>query len=160
MVRNLNNPFLFKELAQMVKPRTVETFFEKITLRPYQQESVDAVFDAWESNNSTLVCLPTGCGKSVVFSGVMKRYSEIEGSKRMIVVAHRSELVYQARQHAINAGLTVGVEKAFEQVGKEQVMATSVQTQMSSRKCPDCNGAGCDFCDSIGKVAQADKVPS
>ena len=46
-----------------------------VTLRPYQNESVDAVFSEWEAGNrSTLVVLPTGTGKSVVFSEVMRRY--------------------------------------------------------------------------------------
>jgi len=48
-----------------------------VTLRPYQTESVDCVFAEWESGvNTTLVCLPTGCGKSVVFSEVMRRICE------------------------------------------------------------------------------------
>jgi len=45
-----------------------------VTLRPYQQEAVDSVFKQWEEGVlSTLVCLPTGCGKSVVFSEVIRR---------------------------------------------------------------------------------------
>lgn len=46
----------------------------EVTLRPYQAEAVDKVFDEWDAGTrSTLVCLPTGCGKSVVFSEVMRR---------------------------------------------------------------------------------------
>lgn len=46
----------------------------EVTLRPYQQEAVNRVFEEWESGSrSTLVCLPTGCGKSVVFSEVMRK---------------------------------------------------------------------------------------
>lgn len=49
----------------------------KIVLRNYQQDAVNATFDEWESGiKSTLVVLPTGCGKSVVFSAVMKRHKE------------------------------------------------------------------------------------
>lgn len=47
-----------------------------ITLRPYQQEAVDGVYEAWGESQSTLVCLPTGTGKSVVFSEVMRRWVE------------------------------------------------------------------------------------
>lgn len=49
---------------------------EGVTLRPYQREAVDAVFREWESNQSTLVVAPTGTGKSVVFSEVMRRWME------------------------------------------------------------------------------------
>lgn len=47
-----------------------------VTLRPYQREAVDAVFREWESVSSTLVVMPTGTGKSVVFSDVMRRWME------------------------------------------------------------------------------------
>ena len=47
-----------------------------IVLRPYQVETVEAVFEEWESVQSTLACLPTGCGKSVIFSEVMRRWVE------------------------------------------------------------------------------------
>jgi len=47
-----------------------------VTLRPYQAAAVDGVFDEWGRVQSTLVCLPTGTGKSVVFSEVMRRWAE------------------------------------------------------------------------------------
>lgn len=48
-----------------------------IVLRPYQTEAVEGVFAEWDSGTrATLVCLPTGCGKSVVFSEVMRRVCE------------------------------------------------------------------------------------
>ena len=47
----------------------------KIVLRDYQVAAVEATFDNWrDGHRSTLVCLPTGCGKSVVFSEVMARW--------------------------------------------------------------------------------------
>lgn len=47
---------------------------DEVTLRPYQVDSVNAVFTEWEAGNrATLVVLPTGTGKSVVFSGVIER---------------------------------------------------------------------------------------
>lgn len=49
------------------------------TLRPYQLEAVDSVFLEWESVQSTLVCQPTGTGKSIVFSEVMRRWVEQAG---------------------------------------------------------------------------------
>lgn len=50
----------------------------RFRMRPYQSDAVDNVFAEWEGGNlSTLVCLPTGTGKTVVFSEVMRRYSEM-----------------------------------------------------------------------------------
>jgi superfamily II DNA or RNA helicase len=31
-------------------------------LRTYQNDAVNAVFDAWKESSSTLLVLPTGCG--------------------------------------------------------------------------------------------------
>lgn len=43
--------------------------------RPYQEAAIKNVFDRWNSGDvSTLVCLPTGTGKSIVFSEVMRRW--------------------------------------------------------------------------------------
>jgi len=47
-----------------------------ITLRPYQEEAVGAVFREWGNVASTLVVCPTGTGKSVIFSEVMRRWME------------------------------------------------------------------------------------
>ena len=46
---------------------------DEVTLRPYQKEAVSNVFQQWgDGVTSTLVCLPTGTGKSVVFSEVIR----------------------------------------------------------------------------------------
>jgi superfamily II DNA or RNA helicase len=54
-------------------PDPVESTSE-IVLRDYQQAAVDGVYEQWEESVSTLVVLPTGTGKSVVFSNVIKRW--------------------------------------------------------------------------------------
>ena len=56
-----------------------DTTQRSVVLRDYQRESVESVFREWgEGQSSTLVCLPTGCGKSVVFSAVIKRWMEAQ----------------------------------------------------------------------------------
>jgi superfamily II DNA or RNA helicase len=47
-----------------------------VTLRPYQRDAVDAVFKEWNEVQSTLVVMPTGTGKSIVFSEVMRKWME------------------------------------------------------------------------------------
>ena len=62
-------------VEQEIQVRQQETYYR---MRPYQEESVRNVFERWESGDvATLVCLPTGCGKTVVFSEVMRRFSEM-----------------------------------------------------------------------------------
>jgi superfamily II DNA or RNA helicase len=65
-----------------------------VKLRPYQQEAVDSIHREFAAGKvSTLVVLPTGCGKTVVFSHVIKDRSSLG---RSLVIAHRDELIRQA----------------------------------------------------------------
>jgi superfamily II DNA or RNA helicase len=149
---------LFEELKEIVSGPVAPVEVESdIILRPYQVESVDQIFEAFETKRSTLLCLPTGCGKSVVFSNVMKRFREENQTSRAMVLAHRDELCWQAMAHADNAGLTAGMEKAGWVAGREAIIVSSIQTQSKVSKCKDCMGEGCDFCDGIGKVARMQK---
>lgn len=77
--------------------------------------------------------------------------------KKILVLAHRSELIYQAVAHAKRAGLTAGIEMGSERAGREQVIVSTVQTQAAFSKCGTCRGAGCDFCHDRGKVRRFTK---
>ena len=40
-------------------------------LRPYQKEAKEAVFEQWgNGTRKTLLVLPTGCGKTIVFAKI------------------------------------------------------------------------------------------
>jgi superfamily II DNA or RNA helicase len=101
-------------------------------LRPYQSECVDAVFREWEEHNSTLAVAPTGTGKTVIFSEIIKRVQPA----RCLVLAHRQELIYQAKRKIEAAGLECAIEMGEEMAigslwnGKPVILST-VQTQSS-----------------------------
>ena len=43
-------------------------------LRPYQQEAKDSIFTEWGNGiQKTLLVLPTGCGKTIVFAKVTEK---------------------------------------------------------------------------------------
>ncbi len=64
-------------------------------LRPYQAEAKAAVFEQWDKGAlKTLVVLPTGCGKTIVFAKVAE-YCVRQGY-RVLILAHRGELLEQA----------------------------------------------------------------
>lgn len=85
-----------------------------IALRPYQQEAQDAIFTKWaEGQRKLLLCLPTGCGKTIVFAKVIERL--VREGKRVLVLAHRAELLTQAADKLHMAtGLCCATEKAEE----------------------------------------------
>jgi len=83
-------------------------------LRPYQQEAREAVKSDWASGFlRTLLVLPTGCGKTIVFSKIVE--DMVRSGRRCLILAHRGELLDQAADKLLQAtGLRCSVEKAEE----------------------------------------------
>lgn len=81
-------------------------------LRPYQAEARDAILSAWdEGYRKTLLVLPTGCGKTVVFASVTE--NQVRKGHRVLIMAHRGELLTQAAEKLKAAsGLDSVLEKA------------------------------------------------
>lgn len=81
-------------------------------LRPYQKEAKEAVLAAWAGGvRRTLLVLPTGCGKTVVFSTLVEDC--VRNGDRCLIMAHRGELLEQAADKLKKAtGLGCAVEKA------------------------------------------------
>jgi len=107
------------------------------TLRDYQQECLKTILYRYKTGvRRQLVCLPTGTGKTVIFASFPKFFRM---KRRMLVLAHREELLEQAREKIIRANphLSVEVEQAARSAGSTcDVVVGSVQTlgrQSSSR---------------------------
>ena len=81
-------------------------------LRPYQQEARTAVESEWDAGNSrTLLVLPTGCGKTIVFAKIAE--DSVRQGDRVLILAHRGELLDQAADKIKSAtGLICSTEKA------------------------------------------------
>lgn len=98
------------------------------TLRPYQQEALTAISNA-RSNGilQQLVVLPTGAGKTVIFSHLPQIASD---STPMLVLAHRTELLDQAKSkiEQSNPHLNVQIEQADRKAGYADVVVASVAT--------------------------------
>ncbi len=66
------------------------------TPRPYQKEAIDAVMASIKSgNNSGLITLATGLGKTMVAASVISEYLEEIPNANILVLAHMSDLVRQ-----------------------------------------------------------------
>lgn len=105
-------------------------------LRPYQKEAKDAIFTEWENGiKKTLLVLPTGCGKTIVFAKVAEECVR-EGS-RVLILAHRGELLDQAADKiAKSTGLGCATEKAEQTcIGSWfRIVVGSVQSLMREKR--------------------------
>ena len=105
-------------------------------LRPYQEETKNAVFSQWENGNKkTLAVLPTGCGKTIVFAKITEEC--VRQGKRVLILAHRGELLEQAADKLYKAtGLRSSLEKAESScLGSwYRVTVGSVQTLMREKR--------------------------
>ena len=83
-------------------------------LRPYQKEAKEAVFEQWgNGTRKTLLVLPTGCGKTIVFAKITEEC--VSHGDRVLILAHRGELLEQAADKIAKAtGLKCATEKAEE----------------------------------------------
>ena len=75
------------------------------TLRDYQQEIVVRVQKEWESHRSVMVQMPTGTGKTHVLASIVAGFSG-----KVLIVAHRVELVEQIRSTVEVFSSLVGVQ--------------------------------------------------
>ena len=81
-------------------------------LRPYQQQARERIHAEWENGHTrTLLVLPTGTGKTIVFASVAS--DQVRAGDRVLILAHRGELLEQAADKLQRStGLVSAVEKA------------------------------------------------
>ena len=105
-------------------------------LRPYQEEARQAIEKQWEDGvKKTLLVLPTGCGKTIVFAKVTE--DQVRRGKRVLILAHRGELLEQAADKIGKATrLGCAVEKADQTcIGSWfRVVVGSVQSLMREKR--------------------------
>lgn len=88
--------------------REVEVIQEKSrALYPFQEEAIRRIFDRVENSEkkeNILFQLPTGGGKTVIFSEIAKRYLLKEG-KKVLILTHRVELSEQTSRALEHIGV-------------------------------------------------------
>jgi superfamily II DNA or RNA helicase len=105
-------------------------------LRGYQEEAVTAILKEFEDNQSTLLVLPTGAGKTQCFVEVADRMHHA----RVCVLAHREELIWQAQDRFRSLGIHTDVEMGDFRAStwnKSPVVISTVQSHIAGR-----NGVG------------------
>ena len=99
-----------------------------LQLRPYQQEALEAIVNFSERGiNRQLVVLPTGAGKTVIFSHLPLFKQK---SFPMLVLAHRAELLHQAQDKISwsNPHISIEIEQGSNHAGYADVVVASVPT--------------------------------
>src|SRR5256885_537185 len=116
-------------LVALVAPSTAVA----IMLRPYQREAIAAVLAARRAGERRLlVCLPTGAGKTVIFSELAQL-----ARRQVLVLAHREELLAQAQdklERALGGGHVVAIERGSERAAPEaKVVVCSIRSLHEER---------------------------
>ena len=100
-------------------------------LRPYQKTAVLRTMEAWERTDRALMVMPTGTGKTVVFSEIIHRLMDrniISGKRPAVIIAHRQELLDQAGNKLASGNdmLRIAYEKAgsYAPRGSEVILAS------------------------------------
>lgn len=103
------------------------------TLRPYQREAIEAVLAARKRGvRRMVVCLPTGAGKTVIFARLARL-----ARRSVLVLAHREELVEQARdkiERALGGEGHVAVEQGERRApAHAKVVVASIRSLHAER---------------------------
>jgi superfamily II DNA or RNA helicase len=104
-----------------------------VTLRPYQREAIEAVLAARRDGvRRMIVCLPTGAGKTVIFSELARL-----ARRQVLVLAHREELLGQARSKleiAMDGEHVVSIERGAERASADaKVLVCSIRSLHEER---------------------------
>jgi DNA repair protein RadD len=102
------------------------TVSEAPLLRPYQLEAVERIEQALGTAARPILVAPTGSGKTVILAELIRR--AVDKFHRVLVIAHRREIVQQTREKLIAAGLQPGIIQA----GLEKELRMQAPVQVAS----------------------------
>lgn len=105
------------------------------TLRDYQQEAKEKIFGQWDCVNNVMYQMPTGTGKTRLFTSVIRDISlsalQEHRRKGILIIAHRTELIEQIdeslNRYRIPHGIIAGAFKERRDL-LQSVQVASIQT--------------------------------
>ncbi len=102
-------------------------------LRDYQQEAVSATIKHFQkSNESAVIVLPTGSGKSLVIAELARL-----ANRKILILTHVKELVEQNHQKYESLGLTAGIYSAGLKLKETHHQVTFASIQSAARNVDD-----------------------
>lgn len=111
-----------------------------LTLRKYQEEAKAAFFGEYDAGRyAPLIVLPTGGGKTVIFLAVIDEWLQRNPDHRVLVLAHRNELVMQPERrmqamfgHAYQCGVISASGKRADYASQ---VTFAMKDTLASPKC-------------------------
>jgi ATP-dependent helicase IRC3 len=110
---------------------------QMLALRPYQRAAVDAAFAAWAAGmRRPAEVFPTGAGKTVIFAHLAVEWLARNPGRRVLALAHTTELVDQAiaKLHSVAPRLPVGRVQANVNQTLAKIVVASVPTLRSESR--------------------------
>ena len=108
--------------APVTLERPVQETSGGFSLRPYQTEAINSIARRRRAGvKRQVICLPTGAGKTVIFSELARR-----AKRRVLILAHREELLTQAKDKLERAIERGGRASAGQEVRVEIEQASQV----------------------------------
>lgn len=108
-------------------------------LRDYQQACVENCVKALEQHKNTLAVAPTGAGKTIILSALIQHYLKENPNFKILVVAHRNELIRQNREKFLRIcpQVQTSIVAAAKKDWQGQVVFAMVQTLSRSKNLAD-----------------------
>jgi len=129
-------------------------------LRPYQVQSIDELREAFKAGHRMVILvIPTGGGKTTVAAEMIRKSTEL--NNRILFLAHRKELVEQAKNRLHTFGIHPGVIMAGWAQKFRPVMVASQQT-LIRRALPPADVIFVDECHhstSVGFIKILEQYP-
>lgn len=119
-----------------------------LQLREYQHEAIAALHKGWKDGlDRAAVVLPTGSGKTVIFSHLAKLWAA--NGHRVLILVHRDELASQTldKLRTTDPSLSVGLVKAERNDVGAQVVVASIQTVQRDRRLEQLGAFALVVCD-------------
>lgn len=108
--------------------------YNDVSLRDYQKENKSRIYKLWKEKRSVMLQMPTGTGKTRLFSSLLKDVQNYSADKDIsidcLVMVHRQELVEQIvgelhRNYGLEAGI---IQAGYKQDAERNIQVASVQT--------------------------------
>ena len=112
------------------------------SLRDYQQEAKHAIFEAWDEVNSVMFQMPTGTGKTRLFTSIIKDINDFsvvtKQPVKILVIAHRTELIDQIDRSLLKYSIAHGIiAGGYDRNLKMPVQVASIQTLVNKHNIDD-----------------------